>query len=97
MKVCHACKAGLSLGRAIGRRDECPFCRVDLRCCLNCTFYDRVAPKQCREPAAELVKDKNRSTYCDFFAFAEAPLTETRGEEAENSRKALEDLFKKER
>jgi len=85
----------LTITRAIGRRDECPFCHVDLYCCLNCRFYDPAAPKQCREPAAELVKDKNRANYCDYFSFAESGTTGAHGGTAENSRKALEDLFKK--
>ncbi len=95
MKVCHACKRELSLGRAIGRRDECPFCRTDLHCCLNCGFYDLAAPKQCREPAAELVREKEKTNYCDYFTFAEAKDASAKSGEVEKSRKALDDLFKK--
>ena len=85
----------LSLGRAISRRDECLFCHADLYCCLNCRFYDPAAAKQCREPAAELVKDKNRANYCDYFTFDELRAAGTQAGEVENSRKALDDLFKK--
>ena len=86
----------LSLGRAIGCRDECPFCRADLHCCLNCTFYDRPSPKQCREPVAELVKEKGRANYCDYFMFAESRSAGgPREGEVEKSRKALDDLFRK--
>ena len=85
----------LSLGRVIGRRDECPFCRVDLHCCLNCRFYDPTAPKQCSEPAAELVRDKDRANYCDYFSFAESRTAGTQGGEIESSRKSFDDLFKK--
>lgn len=85
----------LSFGRVIGRRDECPFCRVHSHCCLNCRFYDPPAPKQCREPAAELVRDKNRGNYCDYFVFSESRTTGAQSGEAENSRKALDGLFKK--
>jgi len=95
MKVCHACTKELALGREIGRRDECPYCHADLACCLNCKFHDRSAPKQCREPIAELVREKDKANYCDFFQFKEttagAPVKD--GETA--SRKALDDLFKK--
>lgn len=84
----------LSLGRVIGRRDECPFCRVDLHCCLNCRFNDPTAPKQCREPAAELVRAKNRANYCDYFVFVESRTGGAQSGEVENSRKALDDLFK---
>lgn len=95
MKVCYACKKELTLGREVGQKDECPFCRADLRCCLNCRFYDRSAPKQCREPIAELVREKDKANYCDLFVFSEtgtagSPVTDT-----EKPRKALDDLFKK--
>ncbi len=95
MKQCHACKRALSPAREIGRRDACPQCGADIRCCLNCTFHDPVAPKQCREPAAELVKDKHRATYCEYFLFKEIRESEQPGGTAEDARKALNDLFKK--
>jgi len=95
MRICYVCKRELSLGRVIGRRDECPFCRTDLHCCLSCRFHDPAAPKQCREPAAELIRDKNRANYCDFFAFGESGTTGVQNGEVENSRKAFEELFKK--
>jgi hypothetical protein len=93
MKSCHACNKALDLGREIGRRDECPFCHADLHCCLNCRFYDRSAPKQCREPQAELVRDKEKANFCGFFVFATIDDRSTAGE-PEKTRKALEDLFR---
>lgn len=96
MKICNACRKELSLGPRVARRDECPHCHADLTCCLNCRFYDRSAPKQCREPIAELVREKDKANYCDHFLFKEtaeagAPV---KGRET-SSRKALDDLFKK--
>lgn len=93
MKLCHACKKELSLGREIGRRDECPFCHADLHCCMNCRFYDRSAPKQCREPQADLVREKDKANFCDFFVFSDR--TATAGNDAGKARAALDDLFKK--
>jgi hypothetical protein len=95
MKLCHACKKPLDLVRVIGRRDECPSCSADLHCCLNCRFYDRSAPKQCREPQADLVREKDKANFCDFFAFAERAAGATAGDAAGTARKALDDLFKK--
>lgn len=95
MKVCYRCGKELALGRETGRRDECPFCRADLHCCRNCRFYDAAAPKQCREPAAELVRDKEKANFCDFFQFgggrseADSPAERTR------ARAAADDLFKR--
>ncbi len=93
--TCRACKKELSPGREVGRKDECPFCRADLHCCLNCKFYDRAAPKQCREPVVELVRDKEKANFCDYFEFADRPSPGTAGAEPERVRKALGDLFKK--
>jgi hypothetical protein len=94
MKICFKCKKELSLGREIGRRDECPFCSADLHCCLNCRFYDRAAPKQCREPQADLVREKDKANFCDFFAFAETAAGGAAGDTG-TDRKALDDLFRK--
>ncbi len=93
MYSCHACKKELSLGRSVGRKDECPSCRADLHCCLNCRFYDRAASKECREPMAEMVKEKNKANFCDFFTYAET--RDNPAKEAEKSRTALDALFKK--
>ena len=97
MNVCHACRKELSVGREIGRRDECPFCHADLRCCLNCRFFDRSAPKQCREPQADLVRDKDKANFCGFFGFQEkeSAVPFPAGTDADKNRQALEDLFKK--
>ncbi len=95
MAHCHACKAALSLGRTVGRKDVCPSCGADIHCCLNCVFYDRNAPKQCREPMAELVRDKERANFCDFFKLNEKPSTAGDSDAPQRARKALDDLFKK--
>jgi hypothetical protein len=94
MRTCHACKKEISADLKVGRKDECPHCRSDLRCCLNCTFHDPRVAKQCRETIAELVKDKSKANFCDHFAFAEgrAGFNADRGEQ---TRKALDDLFRK--
>ena len=95
MRVCHACNKELALGREIGRRDECPHCHADLRCCLNCRFFERTAPKQCREPIAELVREKDRANFCDHFLFKESTAGAPVKDEETANRKALDDLFKK--
>lgn len=93
MNLCHQCKREIVLTVKTGRRDECPFCNADIHCCLNCTFYDRTASKQCREPMTELMKEKNKANYCDYFQFAER-LLENQAV-AEKARKELDDLFKR--
>jgi hypothetical protein len=95
MKICHACKRELVLSKSAGRRDECPFCSVDLRCCLNCAFYDSSASKQCREPAADLVRQKDKANFCDYFVFAESRGAGAPAASAEQTRKAIDELFNK--
>jgi hypothetical protein len=95
MKLCHACKKSLAVGREVGRRDECPHCSADLHCCLNCRFYDRSAPKQCREPQAELVREKDKANFCGFFVFADTAPGSSPSRETDRARKALDDLFRK--
>ncbi len=93
MKTCFKCTKELSVGRETGRRDECPFCHADLHCCRNCRFYDPPAPKQCREPQADLVREKEKANFCDFFVFADK--AKTAGDAAGKARSALDDLFRK--
>jgi len=95
MTFCHACKKPVMIGREVGRKDECPSCHADLRCCLNCRFYDAHAPKQCREPQADLVREKAKANFCDFFRFADQSGPAPSGGAADGARAALDDLFKK--
>jgi hypothetical protein len=95
MKICHQCKKEILLENFIGRQEQCPSCGADLHCCLNCTFYDRGAYNNCREPQAERVLDKTKYNFCDFFTFT---LSSKKGEEkALGIKDELEKLFKKSR
>jgi len=73
-------------------RDECPACGGDLHICLNCEFFDQGAYRQCREIIKELVRDKEKANYCDFFRAAKAGSAQA-GTENDTFRK-LNDLFK---
>ena len=94
MRNCHACKKELSGSLKVGRRDACPSCGADLRCCLNCLFYDRAVSKQCRETLAELVREKEKANFCDYFVFAEDRVAAQDAGGAK-ARKVLDDLFNK--
>ncbi len=91
---CHRCGKEVDQP-VIGRRDACPRCGSDLRCCLHCTFYDPSYADGCREPQAERILDKERSNFCDYFSVrkvSEARNQQQRGKEAKDE---LEALFKK--
>lgn len=70
MKDLHCWRCGASLIELtppIERRDECPACRAQLYVCKFCEFYDVRAAKQCREPVADEVRDKERANFCGYF------------------------------
>jgi len=94
MKICHACKKEITGEVKVGRREACPSCGADLRCCLNCLFYDPAVSKQCRETIAELVKAKEKANFCDYFVFVQDRVAAPDAGGAK-ARKALDDLFRK--
>ena len=72
MKICHNCGKEVDIKKELGRKEACPFCRADLRCCLNCTFHDPASYNACRETQAERVVEKDRSNFCEYFIFNNA-------------------------
>ena len=92
MVFCHHCKGPLDLPRLVPRGETCPRCGRDVRCCLNCTFYDPYAQNQCREPIAEPVLEKDMANFCEFFSVADR---NPEADEAATARRKLEELFRK--
>jgi hypothetical protein len=64
---CFSCGKEISHGAGVSRRDECPHCRSDVHVCKNCQFYDSSVYNECRETQADVVREKDRSNFCDFF------------------------------
>lgn len=60
-------------------------CRVDLRVCLNCAFYDPHVAQQCRERRAEPVLEKHVGNFCEYFEFVKR---DWKPRSSENSREA---------
>jgi hypothetical protein len=90
---CFFCKKEIKAREKIGRRDTCPHCGRDLKCCKQCKFYDVHAYNECREVSAERVVDKERSNFCDYFVPRGA--TRRNMNPSEEAKQALEALFKK--
>lgn len=90
--VCWQCGASLAaLSLPFSRFDTCKACGVELHVCKLCVFHAPAVAKQCREPIAEEVKDKQRSNVCDYFsprndAYQPVPISK-------HSRAQLEALF----
>ena len=64
---CFKCGKESEFTDSVGIRDECEFCNEDSHTCMNCRFYDPKAYNECRETSADVVRDKDRSNFCDFF------------------------------
>jgi len=92
MKKCHKCLKDLEIKIPVGRKDVCPSCGSDLRCCLNCAFHAPGAYNECKEPQAERVVEKERSNLCDYFVFRDAASGNQNIGDSEKAK--LESLFK---
>ncbi len=99
---CWHCGAAIEVGERVSFRDCCPKCDRPLHVCRNCGFYDRGYHNQCRETMAELVADKERGNFCEYFA-PQGPQSAARSANAPpraseaSARDKLEGLFKKPR
>lgn len=67
---CHRCGWTWDISGAPGRSDTCHGCGADLKVCLNCVHYDPRAAEGCRERRADLVQEKDRSNFCEYFDMA---------------------------
>lgn len=66
--VCWKCGASLAdMTLPLRRLEECRTCGAELHVCKLCEWYSVTVAKQCREPIAEEVKDKERANFCDYF------------------------------
>jgi hypothetical protein len=64
---CFHCGTEIFFTDRVGIREECDKCRSDVHCCRNCSFYDPKVYNECREPQAEVVREKERANVCDYF------------------------------
>ena len=100
MKTCHHCGHDINLVSKLARTDSCPYCQSDLKCCLNCRFFDPGVNNQCREPQAEWCPDKEKANFCGYFEFREVSSLTVPGHGGAQSdqtraRQAFDGLFKK--
>ncbi len=93
--ICWQCNKEIDVELPIGRKDTCPFCGSDLRCCKQCIFYDPSAYNECREVSAERIVDKERANFCDYFSPKVEDAKPISSSRVEDAKKALERLFKK--
>lgn len=65
--VCRACGRETLIGDVVGRRDNCDHCGAALRSCIQCRHHDEAYSNDCRETQAEVVPDKEKANFCDFY------------------------------
>ena len=68
------------------------FTEKEKHICLNCRFYLKGAHYDCRENIDELVKDKDRPNFCEYFSLDEQALAKNTANKAEKT-KTAEDAF----
>ena len=87
--------SGIGKSGIVGRKDECPNCGHDLRCCKQCKFYDPNAYNECREVSADRIVDKERANFCDYFMVRGSKGKGGNYSKTQDAKAALEALFKK--
>jgi len=95
---CHACQTEVSVAadQRIGRSEACLKCGRDLRCCLNCFFYDIKSANLCSEPQADRVGEKDRGNFCDYFRpEIGGTANQTAIDPAAEAKKKLDEMFKR--
>ena len=97
MKYCHKCLTAWEGEGQPGMRDICPRCRADLHACLNCKHYDTSKSNQCYANVEEPVIYKDRSNFCEEFAFFNRKSPPTAGTDSRTgrARDAFNNLFNK--
>lgn len=91
--MCWKCGASLKdLPQPLGRRAECPACGAELHVCRQCRHHDTAKAKQCRELAADEIKNKTRANFCEWFQPRVGIHTGSAGP-ASGGRMALDALF----
>jgi hypothetical protein len=91
MKACWFCGTEAQLSRP-SRDQVCSKCKMALKCCKNCRFFDPAAHNQCQDRAAEWVRDKELANFCEHFDFVEKAESRRAGT-PEDARKKFDSLF----
>jgi len=96
VRVCQSCGASGVPDDPVPRDSSCAKCGVDFRCCRNCRHYDPRFHNECRETEAELVTEKTRRNFCEYFSYSTAAFAAAKGSDrAADAKAKLEALFRK--
>lgn len=91
--ICWKCKKEISVSQVF-RTTECPLCGADLHSCKGCAFYAPGNHFDCRETVEDLVSDKEKSNFCDYYKENSSLSAGSSGEDkAKAARDAFNSLF----
>jgi len=88
--ICWKCKKEIEVEK-ITRTTECPLCHADLHCCKNCKFFSPGNHFDCKETVDEVIVDKDKSNFCDFFQLKDS--VDNKDSSADKARAAVASLF----
>ena len=91
VRRCAACAETVE-NDSIGVRDTCARCHAYLHSCRHCDFYEPGMSRDCREPTADLVSDKEAGNFCDSFHW-DPKRPPAKRESSAGSRAKLDALF----
>ena len=92
--ICWKCKKEIEVSQ-ISRSTECPLCHADLHTCKGCRHYSSGSHYDCKEAVDELISDKEKGNFCDFFQVNAnlSAFTESSSTKADDAKKAFAALF----
>ena len=90
--ICWKCKKEIPIEKPV-RGDECPLCHADLHVCRGCDFYESGAHNSCRESSAEMVTDKEKANFCDYFRVKKDCRVDNAGASGEDKAAAARNAF----
>ena len=65
--MCWNCGAEQDFSKSVYRNSTCSRCGADLHSCRGCSFYAPENHFGCRETVDQMVVEKDRANFCDFF------------------------------
>lgn len=93
MKACYSCGEVWMDREPPGFSVSCEKCGEFLHCCSNCRFHEPGRHNDCREPQAEMVRDKQNRNLCEWFQFADGDAGDGGASRSATARARLEELF----
>ena len=93
MKACYFCGSALADDIRVYRSSTCPSCAKDLKICNNCRFYRKGAHWDCLESIPELVADKDRANFCEFFQIKDSKAPSPAPDRQKKAKEDFQKLF----